>query len=232
VIYSHDVTRQIVAEEKAKRLALELAHIEEDERRRISQDLHDDVGQRMTALILQLKSIDRDLAAGGVNVHDQVKDAIRTVEAIVRQVRRVFYQLHPPSLDTVPLPYALEGFCQTFAQQTGLNVDFSSEERLPFVPGQHATALYRLVQEALNNVVKHSNATSAWISLDFSEGEISLSIEDNGEGFDPHRPVRGMGLSGVRDRFSVLDGTLEIESAPGKGTRLLGSLPLIAQAGD
>ncbi len=230
-ICSQDITRQVVAEENAKLLTLKLVQAQEDERRRISQDLHDDIGHRMTALLLQLRSIERDLAAGRMNIHGQVRDAIRTVQATMRQVRQVFYHLRPPSLDTVPLPCALDGFCQAFAQQTGLHVDFSSEECLPFVPDQHATALYRLVQEALNNIVKHSNATSAWVNLDFCEGEISLSIEDNGEGFDPQRCVWGMGLSGVRDRLSLLGGTLEVETAPGRGTRLLGSLPLIAQVG-
>jgi signal transduction histidine kinase len=99
---------------------------------------------------------------------------------------------------------------------------------LPPIPDLKATALYRLVQEGLNNAVKHARATSVWVNLDYSDGEVSLSVEDNGQGFNPKTVDRNMGLLGIRDRFLMLNGSFDIESAPGKGTRLFGSLPLAA----
>ncbi len=222
----HEITRQIVAEEKTKRMALQLINLEESERRRISQDLHDESGQSIMALMMQLKTIEGELAAGRNDVQPQVKEAIRSVAEIMKQVRQVFYQLHPPSLDTLPLNEALEAFCQTFARQTGLHVDFWSAPEVPPIPDPQAITLYRLVQEGLANAVKHAHATSVWVNLESTEGEVSLSIEDDGQGFDPQQNGRNMGLSGIQYRFQTLNGTFDLESAPGKGTRMFGSLPL------
>ncbi len=226
-LYTSDITQQINAEERLKRMTLQLVTLQEDERHRISQDLHDDIGQGMTALVLGLKAIDGAVTAGEKDVGQQIKDAVRSVEAIMKQVRQVFYQLHPPSLDALPLALALESFCHTFGQQAGLHVYFNSET-LPPMPDLQATALYRLVQEGLNNAAKHARATSVWVNLDYSDGDVSLSVEDNGQGFNPKTIDRNMGLLGIRDRFLMLNGSFDIESAPGKGTRLFGSLPLAA----
>lgn len=225
-IYARDITRQIEAEENLKRLALQIITIQEDERRRISQDLHDDIGQSMTALILSLKAIEGKLASGDEDIGDQIKGALRNVETLVRQTRLVFYQLRPPALEALPLPKAVETFCASFAQFTGLTIDFSSLADLPFIPPLQATALYRLAQEGLNNVAKHAQASAVWVNLDYADGEVSVSIEDNGQGFDSEKLGAGMGLQGIRDRFVMLGGSLEVESVPGKGTRVYGALPL------
>jgi two-component system sensor histidine kinase UhpB len=224
---THDITQQIRTEERLKLMALQLLTIQEDERRRISQDLHDDIGQNMTALILSLKAIDSGIAAGRKNVGEQVKETIQNVETMMKHIRQIFYQLRPPSLSTVPLSKVLESLCSSFALSTGLRVDFSSQEELPPVPDVQATALYRLVQEGLNNAVKHAKAASVWVNLDYADGEISLSMEDDGQGFNPSRDAgQGMGLQGLRERFLMLNGSFDIESAPDKGTQLYGSLPL------
>ncbi len=229
-IYVSDITQQINAEERLKQMTLQLVNLQEDERRRISQDLHDDIGQSMTALVLGLKAIDGAVTAGDKDIGQQIKDAIRSVEVIMKQVRQVFYQLHPPSLDALPLAQALESFCRTFGQQTGVHVDFTSEI-LPPIPDLQATAFYRLVQEGLNNAIKHAHATSVWVNVDYSDSDVSLSVEDNGQGFNPKTIDRTMGLLGIRDRFVMLNGSFDIESAPGKGTRLFGSLPLVVRNG-
>jgi PAS domain S-box-containing protein len=225
LIHARDITAQIDAEEKLKRAILRAITIQEDERRRISQDLHDDLGQSLTALILSLKSIDGHLAAGQ-EVGTSLKNAIRNVENLMRQIRLVLYQLRPPSLDTLPLRNALELFCGSFAQLTNLRVDFSSPTDLPPIPPLQATALYRLVQEGLNNAAKHAHATAVWVNLDYADGEVSVSVEDNGQGFDPLQTKTGLGLQSIRDRFTMLNGTFDVESVVGKGTRLFGALPL------
>jgi PAS domain S-box-containing protein len=224
---TRDITRQVRTEERLKLMTLQLLTIQEDERRRISQDLHDDIGQNMTALILSLKVIDSGIAAGRSNVGDQVKETIQNVETVMKHIRQIFYQLRPPSLSTVPLSRVLESLCSSFALSTGLRIDFSSQEELPPIPDVQATALYRLVQEGLNNAVRHAQADSVWVNLDYADGEINLSMEDDGQGFNPSQDAgQGMGLQGIRQRFLMLNGSFDIESAPGIGTRLYGSLPL------
>lgn len=225
-VYTRDITPQILAEEKLKLVSLQLPTLQEDERRRIAQDLHDDIGQGMTALILNLKAVHGALTSGRRNVEDQVMDTITAVEELMRHTRRIFYDLRPPNLTDVPLAKVLEGLCASFALSSGLRVVFSSHDPLPQLPDVQATAFYRFVQEGLNNVIKHSRATSAWINLEYVDGEVNISLEDDGQGFDPaDSPRYGMGLHGIRERFQLLNGSFDIESAPGRGTRLYASLP-------
>jgi PAS domain S-box-containing protein len=227
VTFSRDSTKQVRAEEQLKLVTLQLVTSQEEQRRQIAQDLHDDIGQDTTALILSLKAIQSELAASQHEVEPQVRAAIRTAEEMMRHVRQVFYELRPPSFEATPLAKVLESLCTTVALSTGLRVVLSGQEQLPPIPNAQATVLYRLVQEGMNNVVKHAQAKSVWVNLEFVNDEISISLEDDGQGFDPSwRPQFGLGLQGIRERFFMLSGNFDIESAPGKGTRLYGSLPL------
>lgn len=225
--YTRDITRQIRAEEALKLMSLQLLTYQEDERRRIAQDLHDDIGQGMIALILNLKAIHSAIEPGrNDDIKEQVQETIHTSEEMMRHIRQVFYELRPPSFTTLPLAKVLEALCSSVALSTGLRIVLSSQEQLPPIPSIQATVLYRLVQEGMNNVIKHAKATSIWINLEYADGEISISLEDDGQGFDTNQGFKpGMGLQGLRERFSMLNGTFDVESAPGKGTRLYGSLP-------
>lgn len=228
VIYTQDITRQINAEERLKLVSLQLFTNQEDERRRIAQDLHDDIGQSMTALILHLKAIHSDIASGRRDAGDQIQGTIRIVEDMMRHIRQVLYELRPPSFGTTPFVKVLEGLCSSMSLFTGLRVVFSSQEQLPPMSNTQAITLYRLVQEGINNVLKHAKAESVWINLDYVDGEVSISLEDDGQGFDiSHRSNYGIGLEGLRERFLDLGGNFDIESAVGRGTRLYGSLPII-----
>jgi len=224
--YTRDITPQILAEERLKLLSLQLPTLQEDERRRIAQDLHDDIGQGMTALILNLKAVHGALTSGRSDVEDQLLDTIAAVEELMRHTRRIFYDLRPPNLSDVPLAKVLEGLCASFALTSGLRVVFSSHDALPDLSDVQATAFYRLVQEGLNNVIKHGRARSAWINLEYVDHEVNISLEDDGLGFElDENPRYGMGLQGIRERFGLLNGSFDIESAPGRGTRLYASLP-------
>jgi PAS domain S-box-containing protein len=226
VIHSRDASQQVSTEEALKRAVLRLATVQEDERLRISQDLHDDIGQRMTALMLELHAASESVARGDGTAGAHTANATRTLEGVMKQIRQIAYRLHPPSLDGMPLAEVLAGFCSSFSQSTGLKVEFSAQEDLPAVGRVEATACYRFVQEGLANAVRHSEASLVWISVDSSDESISISLEDNGRGFDPGTVSSGMGLAGIRARVLGLNGSFEIDSALGKGTRLTASLPL------
>jgi PAS domain S-box-containing protein len=216
---------QMQTEKRLKQLTHQLITIQEAERRRISQDLHDDTGQGMTALLLCLNAIHTGLAPEQQAVKHQLQEAIQIVALLMNQVRQLAYQLRPPSLDSVPLSKALESLCSSFGQYAGLHIDYSSDKDLPPIPNLQATALYRLVQEGLNNAIKYAKATSVWVNLDYMDGEVNLSIEDDGQGFDLKKVGEGLGLLGLQERFRLLNGDLEIESSPGGGTQLYGCLP-------
>jgi signal transduction histidine kinase len=229
VIYTHDITRQINAEERLKLVSLQLLTDQEDERRRIARDLHDDIGQGMTALILNLKAIHSDITSGRIEAGDQIQGTIRVVEDMMRHIRQVLYELRPPSFDTTPFVKVLEGLCSSMSLFTGLRVVFSSQEQLPPMSNAQAITLYRLVQEGINNVLRHAKATSVWVNMEYVDGEVNVSLEDDGQGFKiSQRSSYGIGLEGLRERFLGLGGSFDIESAPGRGTRLYGSLPITA----
>lgn len=216
-------SERMEAEKQLKVLTQQLITIQEAERKRIAQDLHDDIGQGMTALLLRLNSI---LNNAEPQTAENVAGAIHNVEQLMGQVRQLARRLYPPPLDTMPLPKALESLCSSISQHAELYVDLSSDENLPPIPNLQATVLYRLAQEGLNNIVKYSRATSVWINLDYMDGEVGLSLEDNGKGFDLNGVEKGLGLRSLEERFRLLNGRFEVESTPGEGTRICGFLPL------
>ncbi len=221
-----DVTNQIDTQEQLKRLTLELINAQEDERHRISRDLHDDTGQRMTALLLQLRTLKDTIENDREAAKEEANNAILSLETIVKHIRQIFYQLNPPSLNRVELPKVLDAFCSSVEEANGIHVDFSYQEKMPELHENQVTVIYRFVQEGLNNVIKHSRASSAWVNLDYTDGDLNISLEDDGRGFEIKNTMEGMGLRGIRQRFLSLNGSFEIESAPGEGTRLCGTLPI------
>jgi PAS domain S-box-containing protein len=220
-----DITAQINAEERFKQVLLELITAQEDERHRISQDLHDDVGQRMTALVFQLRTMRSAVEEDQKIPLKEINTVIGNMELIIKHVRQIFYTLYPPSLNKMSLPIVLAGFCSTFEETNNVHVDFSYQEGIPGLPENYVNAIYRFVQEGLTNVSKHAKASSVWINLEYIEDDLNLSLEDNGQGFDLKQMHDGIGLHGIRQRFLMLGGSIDIESTPGKGTRLSGTIP-------
>jgi two-component system sensor histidine kinase DegS len=156
----------------------------------------------------------------------RLRDATLQVETLTKRMRQIFYRLRPPPLHSTPLPEALRDYCASFSQATRLRIDFHADEALPTVEGSPATALYRLLQECLNNVVKHAGATSVWVNVGCDDGSMSLSVEDDGAGFDARAVPDGIGLNGMRERFAMLDGDVRVESERGRGTRVSGCVPV------
>jgi signal transduction histidine kinase len=197
---------------------------QEVERRRLARELHDETGQALTSILLGLRSLE-DLVDG---------DDERAAVAVIRQlavetlqdVRRLAVELRPKALDDFGLVAALERIAETFGEQTGLEVDFATPLGDDRLPGEVATALYRIAQEALTNVVKHSQAGAVSILLTRKNGRVALVVEDDGIGFDPARPADGFGLLGMRERVELLGGSLHVESRTGAGTTLAVEVPL------
>jgi signal transduction histidine kinase len=197
---------------------------QELERRRLARELHDEIGQDLTSLLLSLRTIEE---AGS---RDQLKEATGALRDVVvtalQDVRRLAVELRPKALDDFGLVPALERLAATFSEQTDVVVEL--EDRLDGrrLPSDTETALYRIIQEALTNVVKHAQARNVTILLTPKEERIAAMIEDDGRGFDVHSETEGLGLLGIRERLDLLGGQLLIESAPGSGTTLVAEVPL------
>jgi two-component system, NarL family, sensor histidine kinase DevS len=198
---------------------------QEDERRRLARELHDETGQALTSILLGLKSLEDldDVAALGQGVA-----ALRErVVATLQDVRRLAVELRPAALDDFGLGAALERLTAGFAEQTGLKVELESRLQDDRLPEEVETVLYRIVQEALTNIAKHAQASRVSIVITQKPGAVGAVIEDDGRGFDPDQSVDGgIGLIGMRERVALLDGSMTIETAPGKGTTLVIEVPV------
>jgi two-component system, NarL family, sensor histidine kinase DevS len=220
--------RAAVAVELSHRVAQDalrrVVQAQELERRRLARELHDETGQALTSILLGLKPLEEALAdhpahAGLAELREQVVSALQ-------DVRRLAVELRPAVLDDFGLVPALERLIESYAEQSGIRVDFHSALGEARLPSDVETALYRVVQEALTNIAKHANAGSVSVSVARRETTVAATIEDDGEGFDL-RFVRedGIGLIGMRERLALIEGRLHVESRPGVGTTIVAEVP-------
>jgi signal transduction histidine kinase len=220
--------RAAVAVELSQRVARDalsrVVQAQELERGMLARELHDETGQALTSILLGLKPLEEALSDHPARA--ALAELREHVVAAMQDVRRLAVQLRPAVLDDFGLVAALERLTETFAEQTGIRVDLHSALGEKRLPGEVETALYRVVQESLTNIVKHASARRVSISVARRDSSVAAVIEDDGDGFDP-RVVRegGVGLLGMRERLALLDGRVEIESRRGAGTTLVAEVP-------
>jgi signal transduction histidine kinase len=197
---------------------------QELERRRLARELHDETGQALTSILLGLSALEK--AKDGDARRTAVESLRELVAATLRDVRRLAVELRPTALDDFGLTAALERLTANFSEQTGIAIELEAglgEERLP---RDVETVLYRLVQEALTNVVKHAHAEHVSIVLRRKEGVVTAVIEDDGRGFEDGQGEGGLGLVGMRERVALVNGRFRIEAGANAGTTLLVEVPV------
>ena len=226
----HEISERERAEASREALRRQLLNAQEEERRRIARELHDQMGQNLTVLNLGLKSLHD---AAPKKFQDVVLPLQELAAQTARDLHRVALELRPSTLDDLGLVKAIRNLVQTWSAQWTIDVDVEcSQYASTDVSKEAETALYRIIQEALNNVAKHSRAKRVSIILQGTAGRAQAIIEDDGRGFDTTKPRRpadqegGLGLSGIQERLNVLGGSLNIESAPGRGTTLIVRMPV------
>ena len=205
-------------------LSARLVRAQEEERRALSRELHDEVAQAFSAVLLEAENLlDLDPAP---EVRARL-DSIRGVAAKgMHEIRNMALLLRPSMLDDFGLLPALEWQAREIGKRTGLRVQVASEMSAE-LPEEHKTCVYRVVQEALNNCAQHAQASAAQVCVRHQAGQILVTVQDDGSGFDPER-VRGLGLLGMEERVRHLGGKFQIDSRPGRGTLLRVTLPLAA----
>jgi signal transduction histidine kinase len=221
-------SRAAVAVDLSERIARDalrrVVDAQELERRRLARELHDETGQALTSILLGLKALEETLKS------DESRAAMaglrELVVATLQDVRRLAVELRPSVLDDFGLEVALEHLTSSFAEQTGIAVDFGAALGERRLPGEVETALYRIVQESLTNVVKHARARRVSIALTRAEGSVTAVVEDDGQGFDPGSPDGGFGLVGMEERLALLGGHIRVESSPGAGTTIAADVPV------
>lgn len=214
------------AEQRMRHLSQQLVAAQEEERRKISRELHDHVGQMLTALRMELGRIERLRMPSNLPVSEAVGESRRLVDAMVRTVRDLALGLRPSMLDDLGLQSALEWHVRDFTRRFGLAVDLQIDAVLDGLPDQYRTCIYRVVQEALTNCARHSGAGRVDIALRQQGGQLVISIADDGVGIDPAARPRGLGLKGIEERVRELEGTVTLGRPAGGGLRLVITLPV------
>ena len=209
-------------------LAARLLTAQEEERRRISRDLHDDINQRLAMLVVQVESLDSNLPPSASSCSKELRSIQDRLTELSDDVRHLAYQFHPSILDDLGLTVALQRLVDDCATRSNLEGRFEACPAPRPLPQKVSTCLYRIAQESLANVVKHARATRVQLSLSYTAETVMLNVEDNGVGFDTQSVIdghRGLGLVSMTERVRLVQGTVTIDSTPQQGTRLLISVP-------
>src|SRR5665213_1287013 len=208
------------ARSQLKDLSARLVEAQETERRALSRELHDEVGQSLSAVLVEL----RNLSAGlGIRSAEQSRGHVETVkglvESTVRVIRNMALLLRPSMLDDLGLIPALKWQARECAKRTGMSVSVATKLESDDLPDEYKTCVYRVVQEALHNCERHSHGTTVLIRVEQKPDRLTLIIQDDGQGFDL-RQVKGVGLLGIQERVARLGGNASVQSKPGDGTVL------------
>ena len=225
----HQRARDVQNTHDLQRLSAKLITAQEEERRNIARELHDEVGQVLTAIKVELALAQSAIEAAGGPAR-VLEDARSITDGAIQTVRDLSHLLHPAMLDDLGLRAAIDWYLRGFSKRHDIRVELLHDRMDERLVPETETAAFRIVQEALTNVVKHAQATSCRIYLQRLTNTVLITIEDNGVGFDlTEAPKsgerRGLGLLGIRERVAQLRGTLRLESSPAKGTRLTVELP-------
>ena len=234
-----DVTERIRAEEALRHSQTELRElayatnsVREQEKSRIARELHDELGQALTALKLDLTWLSERLPAGQEAIAEKLGAMQAMIDGTVAATRRISADLRPMMLDDLGLVPAAEWLVQEFTQRTGIPCELRVASPELELKDPHATAVFRILQESLTNVARHAQAQRVEVALGRVDGSVTLNVRDNGRGFsldDPRRP-NSFGLMGLRERVSLLGGEVRIESQPARGTALHVQIPLEQKA--
>lgn len=199
--------------------------VRETERRRIARDIHDDLGQNLLALKIELTMLQHATRAANPQLNARFDPMIRNLDLAIKSLRGIINDLHPLALDA-GLRYAMEWQLSEFTRLNGIRHHFTADPAAFDADKAFDTMLFRILQESLSNVARHSQATEVRVALTCKAGQISLTIRDNGIGFNKKNAVEGCGLDGIRDRVSALGGSFAIDNPPGGGCRLSLDVPL------
>ena len=215
-----------------RQLASQLLRVQEEERRRISRDLHDDVNQRLALLAIDLEGIARQHSPTPLHLETDIRSILNRVAELSEDVRHLAYQYHPSILDDLGLPIAMQRLVDDFVARNNIEGTLTCTDVPEVLPQPIATCLYRVTQESLNNVMRHAKASRIEIGLSRSRFGLTITITDNGVGFPSERSrngSEGLGLLSMKERVALVDGTFSIESAVGKGTQVQATVPLMEE---
>jgi signal transduction histidine kinase len=214
-------------------LAAGLLSAQEEERARVARELHDDISQKLVTLNLEAESVLRKESETPGKLRAEITRLLHRLRGILRDVEQTAYRLHPSSLDHLGLSVALKSYCADFGKQNGIAMSCTERNMPRNIPPRLGVPIYRVAQEALRNVVKHSGARRAMVAVSGKNGAIVLTVKDSGRGFDVSRPKkRGLGLISMEERVRQAGGVFSVKTTPGTGVRIDVRIPVPRKAGE
>jgi PAS domain S-box-containing protein len=215
------------AEEALSKVSQKLIQAQEDERSRLARELHDDINQRLSLLAVTLDGLKKELPAAADQLRQHLSAASAQVADIGKDIQALSHRLHSPKLELLGLAAAASSFCKEFSRRQNVEIDFQSENVVRNLPDNISLTLYRILQEALQNAVKHSGSRHFRVSLVGGTNEIELTVQDSGFGFEPDEAVKGsgLGLASMKERMKLVDGELSIDSQLQHGTTIRARVP-------
>jgi signal transduction histidine kinase len=235
---THDITELAKAEDalletnkQLKELTVHLQDIREEERKHISREIHDELGQQLTALKLDLSWIAKKIKTHEEPVVAKIKSSLDVINGTIQKVRRLATELRPAMLDQLGLAEAIRWQTNEFSKRTGIEVDFITNVDEHIFPPDISISLFRTLQESLTNIARHAEASHVECKLHLADGFLLLQVCDDGKGFDPENvgDKKSLGLLGIKERAEMLNGKYHVSSAPIKGTKLTVKIPLNIQ---
>lgn len=226
-----DITDIRESERVLRELSGRLITSQEEERRRVARELHDNIGQELALLSVQAQRIDSGVSEAEKTIHSDVHELYKRIKEIATKVSNLSHRLHSSELEFLGLTIAVERLCRDFGRQYGIEVDYQIKDVPKGINGSVALCFYRIVQEALQNVAKHSRGNRVELELAYSNSNLRLLVRDNGVGFATERFAgrSGLGLVSIRERMNLIGGHLEINSSEGRGTEIKAVVALPGQ---
>ncbi|SHF89419.1 sensor histidine kinase [Ornithinibacillus halophilus] len=219
---------ELLNEAKEKQeFSLKIIEAQEEERKRISREIHDGPAQMLANILLRSELVDRTFREGSTEeALQEIKSVRRMVRSSLYEVRRIIYDLRPMALDDLGLIPTIKKYVATTADYNNVKIDFQAIGEDKRLKQQYEIAFFRLVQEALQNAIKHANATLIQVKIEICSSNLTLVVKDNGQGFDPKiRRDKSFGIMGMRERVEMFDGEININSKIGSGTTIIVSVP-------
>jgi len=222
-----EITKRKQTEEELSRMTRQLLETQEQERARIARDLHDDFNQRLAMLAIGIEQLQEDLPNASAGVLRRMDQLRKQALEISEDIQALAHELHPPKLDYLGVAAAMNSFCKEFAERHNVTIDFS-DEGLNTVPSEISLCLFRVLQEALHNALKHSGVRHFMVELRGAADTVQLTVRDSGVGFDPDVMVQGsgLGLTSMKERLKLVDGIFSIDSQANRGTTIRARAPL------
>lgn len=234
-----DISSQLEDMQHRQMLGLKIIKAQEEERQRVARDIHDGPAQLMSNVVLKAEICERMIDVDLEKAKTELQNLKKIVRESLQDVRKIIYNLRPMSLDDLGLVPTLQRYIMTLQEDTGISVSFKTRGSFEDLKPLISLTVFRIVQESVNNIKKHANASSVSINLEFLDKDLRLNISDNGKGFnveklkEKHDDISGgFGLYSMRERVDLLGGEMEISSESGKGTRLNIVIPFIQEEED